>query len=556
MRHQHVAFIFPHSCIHHSHKVIIGEHNNNSMLGTSFIGYKRGQQAGPQAYAINPSTQEVMEHGFVAPSAAEVETAVQLAAQAFPVYRQLSAARRAHFLRTIALEIEAVTDEIAARGTAETGLPDARLRGETARTLGQLRLFASMLDDGAWLDARIETAIPDRTPLPKPDLRSMLRPLGPVVVFCASNFPMAYSVAGGDTASALAVGCPVIVKAHSSHPGTAEIVAAAVLRAAQACEMPEGVFSVLYGSGREVGMSLVTHPAVKAVGFTGSRAGGRALMDAAAARPEPIPVYAEMSSINPVVMLPEILAEKSVALAEGFFQSLTMGVGQFCTNPGLLFLPQGSEQTFLQTLRAQIKNADPGVMLNIGICQAYRDATLSTSQQAGVERFASEITALPGQGAPVVFVCNAETFLNAPSLTHEMFGPASLIVIGTLEEISRAAATLEGQLTAALHGSINELAQASTLIEILERKCGRLVFNGFPTGVEVCHSMVHGGPYPSTSDGRSTSVGTMAAGRFARAVSWQNCPQVLLPDELKDHNPLAIPRMINGKPNVAASVSV
>ena len=517
------------------------------MTSTSFIGYSRGAHDGPLSNATNPATGEVMEPGFATPSAQEVESAVKLAAAAFPTYRQLPAATRADFLRLIASEIEVSIDAIWMRGTAETGLPEARLRGETARTIGQLRLFATMLDDGSWLDARIEHAQPDRAPLPKPDLRSMLRPVGPVVVFCASNFPMAYSVAGGDTASALATGCPVIVKAHSSHPGVAEIVAAAVIRAAQQSGMPEGVFSLLYGSGRDVGMTLVKHPQIKAVGFTGSRAGGRALMDAAAARPEPIPVYAEMSSINPVVMLPEILAEKAPALAEGFFQSLTLGVGQFCTNPGLLFLPAGSESAFLEKLSSLIHDAAPGVMLNAGICQAYLDATNATAGHEGVEKIASEKTPAPGQGAPVVFRCNAATFLQNPSLTHEMFGPASLIVTGTLEQITAAANSLEGQLTASLHGTASDLAAAAELMEILERKAGRIVFNGFPTGVDVSHSMVHGGPYPSTSDGRSTSVGTMAAYRFCRPVAWQNAPQDQLPDELKDANPLRIARMIDGK---------
>ena len=517
------------------------------MLGTSFIGYSRGLSTGPQAFAINPASGEVMEPGYAAPSSAEVEQAVSLAAAAFPIYRMTSASDRAKFLRTIATEIEASVDAIAARGTAETGLPEARLRGETARTIGQLKLFASMLDDGSWLDARIEHAIADRQPIAKPDLRSMLRPLGPVVVFCASNFPLAYSVAGGDTASALAVGCPVIVKAHSSHPGTAEIVASALVRAAQACNMPDGVFSVLYGSGRDVGMTLVKHPAVKAVGFTGSFAGGRALMDAAAARPEPIPVYAEMSSINPVVMLPSILAEKSAALAEGFFQSLTMGVGQFCTNPGLLFLQEGSQQPFIDALTELIRQSSPGVMLNAGICQAYQDATSTAAKQPGVTQMLSANLPANGQGAPMVFVCRAETFLQNPALTHEMFGPASLIVTGSIEEIATAAEALEGQLTASIHGTSAELADHANLLEILERRAGRMIFNGFPTGVEVCHSMVHGGPYPSTSDGRSTSVGTMAAARFARAVAWQNAPENLLPKELQDANPLSIPRMVDGK---------
>lgn len=488
-----------------------------------------------------------MEPGYAAPSNEEVERAIRLAHEAFPIYRMTSAAARATFLRQIATEIEAVADAIAARGTAETGLPEARLRGETGRTIGQLRLFAGMLDDGSWLDARIEHAIPDRSPIPKPDIRSMMRPLGPVAVFCASNFPLAYSVAGGDSASALAVGCPVIVKAHSSHPGTAEIVAAAVIRAAQACDMPEGVFSVLYGSGVTVGGALVKHASIKAVGFTGSHKGGRALMDMAAARTEPIPVYAEMSSINPVVLLPEVLSQKADALAEAFFQSLTLGVGQFCTNPGMVLLPQGGEAAFIDALKQKITQAPAGVMLNAGICKAYQHSTTTAASQPGVTRIVSEQPAAEGCGLPQVLICDADTFLQHEELTEEMFGPASLLITGNTEELLAVAESMEGQLTASIHGTDADLAAATTMLEILERKAGRLIFNGFPTGVEVCHSMVHGGPYPSTSDGRSTSVGTMAATRFTRAVAWQNTPDTLLPDELKENNPLGIPRMIDGK---------
>lgn len=517
------------------------------MKGTSFIGYSRGAQNEPLTFAINPATRATLTPGFAAPSEQEVETAIHLAHQAFPIYRLKSAATRAAFLRRIATEIESVADEIAARGCEETGLPEARLRGETGRTVGQLRLFASMLDEGSWLDARIEHAIPDRAPIPKPDIRSMMRPLGPVAVFCASNFPLAYSVAGGDSASALAVGCPVIVKAHSSHPGTAEIVAAAVIRAAQACEMPEGVFSVLYGSGVTVGAALVKHPSIKAVGFTGSHKGGRALMDMAAARTEPIPVYAEMSSINPVVFLPEVLHQKADALAEAFFQSLTLGVGQFCTNPGMVLLPRGSESAFLSALQEKITQAPAGVMLNAGICEAYQHSTTSAASQPGVSRIVSQQPAAEGCGLPQVLVCDAATFFLHEELTEEMFGPASLLIIGNPEELLAVAESLEGQLTASIHGTEHDFAQAGPMLEILERKAGRLIFNGFPTGVEVCHSMVHGGPYPSTSDGRSTSVGTMAASRFARAVAWQNTPDDLLPDELKEANPLGIPRMVDGK---------
>jgi 2,5-dioxopentanoate dehydrogenase len=517
------------------------------MQGTSFIGYSRGSATGTSSHAINPATLEALEPAYFAPNTEEVEQAIAHAAKAFPLYRQLPAATRAQFLRSIASEIEASADDIAARGVAETGLPEARLRGETGRTVGQLRLFASMLDDGSWIDARIEHAIPDRAPIPKVDIRSMLRPLGPVVVFCASNFPLAYSVAGGDTASALAVGCPVIVKAHSSHPGTSEIVAHAVIRAAQGCHMPEGVFSVLYGSGVTVGAHLVKHPSIKAVGFTGSHKGGRALMDMAAARHEPIPVYAEMSSINPVVILPGAIAERATTLAEGFFQSLTLGVGQFCTNPGMLLLPKGSEAEFITALKEKITAAPTGTMLNAGICKAYQDATAACASQPGVTVIASAQQPATGQATPAIFLCDAETFLNSAALSDEMFGPASLLISGTAEQLLQVAESLEGQLTASVHGTAADFASAGDLLEILERKAGRLIFNGFPTGVEVCHSMVHGGPYPSTSDGRSTSVGTMAAYRFVRPVAWQNTPDALLPDELKESNPLGIPRMVDGK---------
>ncbi len=516
------------------------------MTTTSYIAYDRGSDQRPKTHAINPATGLALEPGFAAPSSDEVEMAISLAASAFPAYSNTSPASRSAFLRTIAEELLGDVDAIAERGILETGLPDARLRGETARTIGQLRMFADMLDAGIWLDARIEEAIPDRQPLPKPDIRSMHRPLGPVAVFCASNFPLAFSVAGGDTASALAAGCPVIAKAHSSHPGVAALAAAAIVRAAKRCEMPAGVFSLLYGSGSEVGMQLVKHPQIKAVGFTGSFKGGKALMDAAAARPEPIPVYAEMSSINPVIFLPRILDEKSPQLAEAFLQSLTLGVGQFCTNPGLVFIVDHNAATFIETLSTSIQSAAPGVMLNAGICQAYQDATDLVAAEPGVKKYTSAVAPTHGQGVPQVFVIDAKDFMGNPKLTHEMFGPASLIVIGSKEEIATALASLEGQLTGSIHGTTDDLLSYKFLVDTLEKRVGRLIFNGFPTGVEVCHSMVHGGPYPSTSDGKSTSVGTMAVHRFTRPVAWQNCPQELLPRELQNGNPLCIPRLLNG----------
>ena len=474
----------------------------------------------------------------------EVEQAIRLAAAAFPVYSNLTGKQRAGFLRAIAARIEAAVEEIAARGPQETGLPEARMRGETGRTTGQLRMFAALIEEGSWVDARIECAQPDRQPVPKPDLRSMLRPLGPVAVFCASNFPLAFSVAGGDTASALAAGCPVVVIAHASHPGLAEIVANAVTEAARETGMPEGVFSLLYGGGRTVGQTVVKHPVIQAVGFTGSRAGGMALMETAANRPQPIPVYAEMSSVNPLVILPGALARGEAALAEAFYGSLTLGVGQFCTNPGLVFLPEDQGDEFLARLKTLVEAGSPGTMLNASICQAYAESSQQFAAVPGVEtlaRCASE--AGHGQGAPVVFTVSIRDFLAAESLQGEMFGPAALIVRGSLAEIEAAIAKLEGQLTATIHGTAAELAAHSSLVFALQQRAGRLIFNGFPTGVEVCSSMVHGGPFPATADGRSTSVGTMAIFRFCRPVAWQSFPQDALPAELQDGNPLGIQRM-------------
>jgi NADP-dependent aldehyde dehydrogenase len=375
----------------------------------------------------------------------------------------------------------------------------------------------------------------------------MLRPLGPVAVFCASNFPLAFSVAGGDTASALAAGCPVVVIAHASHPGLAEIIGAAVMRAALSTGMPEGVFSLLYGGGRSIGMSVVQHPVIQAVGFTGSRAGGTALMAAAANREQPIPVYAEMSSVNPVVILPGALERGEAALAEAFFGSLTMGVGQFCTNPGLVFLPEGTGLVFLEKLKALVEAGTPGTMLNASICRAFAEEVEAFAETEGVETIARSATAAgPGQGAPAVFSVSLRRFLEADLLQGEMFGPAALIVRGSIGEIEAAIPELEGQLTATVHGTEAELAAHASLVAALQQRAGRLIFNAFPTGVEVCHSMVHGGPFPATSDGRSTSVGSMAIHRFVRPVAWQGFPESCLPAELQEGNPLGIRRMVDG----------
>ncbi len=518
------------------------------LQGTSIIGTERSQGTEPCGQAVNPASGEKLAPGYFAATQEEVDRAIELAAGAFPEYSALSGRERAGFLRKIAEEIEAVVDDIAERGPLETGLPEPRMRGETARTTGQLRLFADLIEEGSWVDARIERAQPDRQPLPKPDIRSMRRPLGPVAVFCASNFPMAFSVAGGDTAAALAAGCPVLVKAHSSHPGIAEIVGQAVVRAAEATGMPEGVFSLLFGSGREVGMALVKDPIVQAVGFTGSRSGGLALMEAAANRQQPIPVYAEMSSVNPVVLLPEAVDSRGEQIAEGFFGSLTLGAGQFCTNPGLVFLPDGHGEAFLAKLKELIETAPSAVMLNEGICRAFKEATKDFADTPGVETIAHSFTKhVEHRAVPVVFSVNVRRFLEDGDLHGEMFGPGTLIVRGSLEEIEATIPELEGQLTATVHGTDAELSANASLITALERRAGRLIINGFPTGVEVCHSMVHGGPFPSTSDGRSTSVGTMAIERFCRPVSWQGFPQDLLPAELRDDNPLGISRIEDGK---------
>jgi NADP-dependent aldehyde dehydrogenase len=504
------------------------------LLGTSFIGNARGQGTEPCGQAINPATNEKLAPVYQTTTPEEVARALELAATAFPVYSALPGLERAAFLRAIASGIEARLEDLVARTPLETGLPEARIRGEAARTIGQLRMFAALVENDAWADPRIERADPGRQPIPKPDLRSMQVPLGPVAVFCASNFPLAFSVAGGDSASALAAGCPVIVIAHHSHPGSAEIVATAVIDAAQATGMPEGVFSVLYGGGRKVGSTVVSAPVIQAVGFTGSRAGGTALMQAAAARPQPIPVYAEMSAVNPVVILPSALAD-TAALANGYFGSLTLGCGQFCTNPGLVFLPKDGSEAFLEILRPQIEAAIPAVMLNPSIAAAYADATAAVAAQPGVSVLARAAdSATPNTAPPVVMTVSAADFAKNPELQQEMFGPACLIVIGDTAETLTALGALEGQLTASIFGSPQDIAAHPAIVARLRALCGRLIFNGFPTGVEVCSSMVHGGPFPATSDGRSTSVGTLSIHRFCRYAAWQNAPAALLPPALRD----------------------
>jgi NADP-dependent aldehyde dehydrogenase len=418
--------------------------------------------------------------------------------------------------------------------------------------MGQLKMFAELIREGSWVDARIDQADPNREPLPKPDTRLMLMAVGPVVVFGASNFPLAFSAAGGDTASALAAGCPVVVKAHRSHPGTAELVGQAVQKAARETGMPEGVFAVLHGRGRQVGDALVKHPATKAVGFTGSLAGGRALFDTAAARPEPIPVYAEMGSLNPVFVLPGALEERGEAIAEGLLGSVTLGVGQFCTNPGLVLGVEGEPLTrFVNKTSELFVGAAPETMLNAGICDAYNAGVQTLSSTEGVNLGGkSGVDANPNQtqAASYVFTTDVATFAKYPELSEEVFGPTTLVVTcGAKEDLEGVARNLDGHLTATLHGTEADMAEHRELIAILEQKVGRLIFNGFPTGVEVCSSMHHGGPYPATTDGRSTSVGTAAIFRFTRLVSYQDFPQNSLPLELQNDNPLGIWRLVDNE---------
>jgi NADP-dependent aldehyde dehydrogenase len=532
------------------------------LSGRSILGQGEGTAAGRQFHAANPTTGEQLEPGFSPATREEVDRAARLAEKAFTTYKVLAGGDRAAFLRTIASKIEAITSELVERAEQETALPRARLQSETARTCGQLRLFAGVVEEGSWVMARIDRADPERKPLPKPDVRSMLRPLGPVVVFGASNFPLAFSVAGGDTASALAAGNPVIVKAHPAHPGTSELVGRAVQVAVRECGLPDGTFSLLFDDGTRVGADLVQHPSVKAVGFTGSLAGGRALMDLAASRKDPIPVFAEMGSTNPVFILPGALRERGEAIATGLHSSFTLGAGQFCTKPGLVFLEEGIQaSSFREKLREQVAASPQFKMLTAGICKTYNSAIGARKRRSGLTLLAEAANHSPaapgGQGVPpgagfsagaVLFETDMQSFVANPELAAEVFGPTMLLVpYAKREEILQVAGNLEGHLTATIHGTEQDLREFHDLIAILETKVGRLVFNGFPTGVEVCHAMIHGGPYPATSDGRSTSVGSGAIFRFARPVCYQGFPDPCLPAELKNNNPLGIWRMVDGE---------
>jgi 2,5-dioxopentanoate dehydrogenase len=518
------------------------------VLGEMLIGNHAIAGRGPKFRGFDPALAIALDPEFGAATRDDLEHACALAEAAFLPFRATIPAQRAEFLEAIADNLLAIGETIVARAIAESGLPRMRIEGELGRTANQLRLFANVLRDGAYLDVRVDQALPERTP-PRPDLRLSHVPVGPVAVFGASNFPLAFSVAGGDTASALAAGCPVIVKAHSAHPGTSELAGRAIQQAVKSCGMPEGTFSMLFGSGAEIGSALVSDPRIMAVGFTGSRSGGQALMALAAARSQPIPVYAEMSSINPVILLPGALAERAAAIGNGFAGALTLGAGQFCTNPGLILALDGPHLgAFVGATAEALGGMKPATMLTPGIHRAYCNGVAALDANPRVACVAKEPDSEGLVSRAALYATSAADFLADHSLSDEVFGACSLLVTCADEDQLRTVIrALEGQLTIAVHAGEADLDMARALLPDLERKAGRLLFNGFGTGVEVCHAMVHGGPYPSTSDGRSTSVGSLAIMRFLRPVCYQDVPAALLPAEVGIDNALGLPRRVDGQ---------
>ncbi|WP_213878919.1 aldehyde dehydrogenase (NADP(+)) [Pseudomonas sp. dw_358] len=519
-----------------------------SITGQLQIGQSQVPGKNGEILALDAATGAALPPAFGGATLGDLDVACALADSAFDLYRVTRPQDRAHFLETIALNILALGDPLIERCMRETGLPRSRLEGERGRTVGQLRLFAAVLRDGTFLDARIDPAQPERTPLPRVDLRLQRIAIGPVAVFGASNFPLAFSVAGGDTASALAAGCPVIVKAHSAHPGTSELVGQAIAQGVRDCKLPEGVFSLLFDSGRTVGQTLVADRRIKAVGFTGSRSGGVALMNIAAAREEPIPVYAEMSSINPVVLLPHALSTRAEAIAADFVAALTLGAGQFCTNPGLVLAVDGAPLREFERAAAQaLADVPAATMLTPGINQSYRSGIARLKAQSTVETLGTGQAGEPLQAQAALFATSAADFLGQPVLREEVFGAASLIVRCPDETaLLKVLETLEGQLTIAVHAAAQDRFTLGALLPTLEKKAGRLLLDGFGTGVEVGHAMLHGGPFPATSDTRTTSVGSLAIERFLRPVAYQNFLPELLPPALADHNPWAVPQRIDG----------
>lgn len=532
-----------------------------TLTGHSLIAGQAVAGSGKTAFGVNPATNERLDPAYSLITEEQLTTATSAAAAAYPSFSTLEPGTHAAFLDAIADNIEAIGEELIIRAGQETGLPAARLQGERARTTGQLRLFASVVRQGDFRGARIDPALPDRTPLPRADIRQRQIPLGPVAVFGASNFPLAFSTAGGDTASALAAGCPVVFKAHNAHPGTGELVGQAVVKAVRDFGLHPGVFSLVYGPGASIGQALVADPHIKAVGFTGSQSAGIALMRTAAARREPIPVYAEMSSLNPVFVFEGALkgpADHIDALAAQYVTAVTGSSGQLCTSPGLLFAPEGEAGDKLAAAVARAVSGCAGqTMLTEGIAGSWHAGTRALGSADGVE--------LLGQGtdgtaenapAPAIFGTRVKDFVANHVLHEEIFGAASLVVrYGSTDELLQAAGRMEGQLTASLQLTEEDYPTAAPLIPVLEQKVGRIIVNGWPTGVEVGHAMVHGGPFPATSDSRTTSVGTLAINRFLRPVAYQNLPQELLPAPLQDENPWGLNRRIDGTSVPASSLA-
>lgn len=520
--------------------------------GKNIIGYDLSAAGNKTFRTFDPKNNVENEPLFSEASEQEINLAVEKAERAFQVFRNTSGEQKAAFLSAIADEIENLGDTLIETYCKESGLPAGRAMGERGRTMFQLRSFAALVKEGDWVEATIDTAQPDRQPLAKPDIRKMLIPLGTVVVFGASNFPLAYSTAGGDTAAAFAAGCPVIVKSHPMHAGTGELIGQAIMRAARATDMPDGVFSNLNSSGIEVGQQLVQHPGVKAVGFTGSIRGGRALYDLASQREEPIPVFAEMGSINPVVFLPNALESRADSLATTYAGSVTLGSGQFCTNPGLLLAIKGDDlDAFIQKLASEIVKIEPSCMLHpniIGAYEANKQKALAESGISLVEEFSQEVAVNHARQA--VSTVDGDTFLNNPQLHQEVFGPYTLVVqCENKQQLETIILGLEGQLTGTLIADGNDLSEHGAIVEALKNRVGRIIFNGVPTGVEVCPSMVHGGPYPSSTDSRFTAVGIHSIKRWVRPFSYQDWPNEALPAALKDENPLNILRQVNGEFN-------
>ncbi len=519
------------------------------LTGSNLIAGEHSRAGAHTFTSVNPRTRTPGEVQFHNATPEEIDRAATAAAAAFQITRNAPAHRLADFLDRAAAEIEALGDRLLETADMETGLGIPRLTGERARTTGQLRAFANLLREGSYVEAIIDTAQPDRKPTPRPDIRRMLFPIGPVAVFSASNFPFAFSVAGGDTASAFAAGCPAIVKAHPGHPATSELFAEAINRAVTAEGFPAGFFSLIQGDRVEVGQALVKHPLIEAVGFTGSLRAGRAIFDAAASRPRPIPVYAEMGSVNPVVILPGAIEARAEAIAEGLVNSATLGAGQFCTNPGLVFvIDDPGTQRFIDDVKRRMEARTPGVLLNANVERGLAQAVEGTLKRPGVEKLTGG-EVVPGAGycyANTVLQTTGAAFRADVNLQTEHFGPVTLFVVcESAEDLRAALDTLRGNLTATIHAEESEMAPARELFNLLREKAGRLIWNGFPTGVEVVYAMQHGGPYPATTAPWTTSVGMTAIRRFMRPVAFQNMPDALLPPALQDANPLGIWRIVD-----------